>query len=89
MVAHEVLKKDKYKMLKNIQRDYNKSICVEDFSGFSDIFGANTNLWADYYPDLLATYFGGCWQDVPPLHTEKQPTNKQANQWANYHIAMM
>jgi len=69
--------------------DYNKSICVEDFCGYTGIGHFPVQFWADFYPDMLTTYFGGDWNFVPPLHTEAQPDNETVNRWAYYHEAMI
>lgn len=65
--------------------DYNNSICIEDMCGGGRF---PTSYWADYYPDLLTTYFGGDWYFVPPLHTDIEPSEDIFRRWVDYHELM-
>lgn len=67
--------------------DYDKSTCIEDFCGTAK-FGFPVSYWADYFPDLLTTYFGGDWSDIPPLHTDITPTEEIFTRWVNFHQSM-
>lgn len=64
-----------------------KSVCIEDFCG--SWRGIPVSFWADYFPELSTTYFGGDWSFVPPMFSSDEPTNENVNRWANYHEAMM
>jgi hypothetical protein len=61
-----------------------KSVCVEDFCGYTALGHFPISFWADYYPAERVTRFGGDWCDVPDLHGD-QPTAEQCNEWAVKH----
>ena len=57
-----------------------KCVCVEDFAGNGvDIPG----FWADWSPCDKMTYFGGAWENVPPMPSESQPTDSDCHKWVN------
>lgn len=70
--------------------DYTKlkSVCIEDEWG-DDESGEFCERFADYFPELLTTYFGGDWQIVPPMFSSEQPSDSDVQHWARYHLEMM
>lgn len=68
-----------------------ESVCVADFCGtyhhelkfdpqgriVAVASSHSMSYWADYWPSLGVTRFGGAWFDVPDLHSSIEPTEAQ------------
>ena len=61
------------------------SVCVEDFCGYSHPGHFPTSFWADYYPTLGFTRFGGDYWNIPDLYTVTEPTEETINAWERLH----
>jgi hypothetical protein len=57
------------------------SVCVEDFSGYTNPGHFPTTFSADYFPRLGITRFSGEWQDVPDMPSDHEPTEKEVHDW--------
>jgi len=61
------------------------SVCVEDFEGYSYPGHFHTAFWADYYPSLGFTRFGGDHWNVPDMPSESEPTECEIDAWTVLH----
>ena len=61
------------------------SVCVEDFEGYSMPGHFHTSFWADYYPTLGFTRFGGDYWNIPDMFTNTEPTEEEISAWEKIH----
>ena len=64
-------------------RGHNGGVCIQDFCGSAR--GIPCTYWADYFPWLKVTGFGGDWRDVPDMPSEEEPTEEAVGEWARSH----
>lgn len=63
------------------------SVCVEDFCGYSQPGHFPTQFWADYFPQLGFTRFGGDHWNVPDMPCTCEPSEEEIKAWTIRHLA--
>jgi hypothetical protein len=66
-------------------------LCIVDFNGSAKYPATNTHhaysvpcaFWADWDGDRV--YFGGEWENIPPMESMTEPTKQQVYAWAAQH----
>jgi hypothetical protein len=62
-----------------------ESTCVTDFCGYSSPGHYPVSFWADYFPSLGFTRFGGDWWNAPDMESSSEPTEEEVTVWARKH----
>ncbi len=62
-----------------------ETICVEDFCGYSSPGHFPVSFWADYYPTLGFTRFGGESWNIPDMPCTSEPTEEAIDAWKKLH----
>ena len=62
-----------------------KSVCVEDFCGYTKVGHFFTQFWAFYFPESKVILFGGDLWEVPPIFSDTEPTEQDIQIIADFY----
>jgi hypothetical protein len=68
---------------KEIIKLLEKDVCIVDFNGYSQPGHFPVSFWADW--DGSKVVFGGDWQEIPDMPTDKEPTEDEVHAWVKEH----